>query len=198
MDATLFEKYTELNAVGRKSEAKAAMVQFVASFASLGEKQAWSRDHLQSLEINGGGRVRHELYEGVIFPALLEGYRRNDAWSLFWLAKTIQNLFSAQQLHKLVDRKSDLDLLMQAFALDEGSTEIRDALLRRLVSEFEYCEHEWPSGILYGLDGATPVECDLLMDELSLARKLDTEGRFAGFLWRFERRLELYRARLPG
>ena len=112
-----------------------------------------------------------------------------------WLSKTFQNLSSAHFLWKQIDCRSGLDLAREAYELDRQSPDIRAGLLGHLISGFEYCEHEWPTALLCGPE-ATPLECDETLDEISLARQLDQEGRYEGYLWSFERKVQLYKARL--
>ena len=80
--------------------------------------------------------------------------------------------------------------------LAKKSTDIRTSLLDCLISGFEYCEHEWPSGILFGTDGATAEECKLILDEVLLARELDVEGRLTEYLNTFETKVLLYQSTL--
>jgi hypothetical protein len=40
-------------------------------------------------------------------------------------------------------------------AIDRNSNDVRQALLKSLLHYFDYASHEWPAGILWGMDGAT-------------------------------------------
>ncbi|MBL4720506.1 MAG: hypothetical protein JKY20_05185 [Alphaproteobacteria bacterium] len=196
MDTKLFENYIALQNVGRKKEAKKAIEAFVQSFETLPEKELWVAKHLENLAMGGTGGIRHELYAGVIFPALLHCYQGQDPWSTMWLSKTIQNLFSAKYLWEKIEFKSELTLAQEAYKLDRQSSEIRACLLEILISGFEYCEHEWPAGLLCGPDGCSPLECDETLDEIELARTLDEENRLTGYLWSFEKKVQVYKLRL--
>jgi hypothetical protein len=78
---------------GLRKEAKLSICQFVESFTDFAEMEAWTRKFLSTFK--GGKRIRHELYERIIFPVLLAGHDRLDPWSIYWLAETAQNLYSA-------------------------------------------------------------------------------------------------------
>jgi hypothetical protein len=131
----------------------------------------------------------------VIFPVLLDGYHRRDAWSLLWLARTAQNLYASRSLHALVDFKSEQQLLREAYQIDPNE-ELRNLLLHTLLKWFAYCQHEWPTGILCGTDGASAADCDQLLKEARFARTLDVGGANEPFLREFERRTREYGERL--
>lgn len=195
MDAKLFENYNALQNAGRKQEAKKAIEAFVQSFGSLSEKQAWVKKYMATLATGGTGGIRYELYVSVVFPVLLDGYQRQDPWSIMWLSKTIRNLNSANLLWEKIELKSGLVLAQEAYELDRQSSDTRTCLLEILISCFEYCEHEWPTALLCGPNG-TPLECDETLEEIELARTLDKENRFTGYLWSFEKKVQIYKSRL--
>jgi hypothetical protein len=192
MDNALYQKFVALKEIGKKTEANTALEEFIASFHTPEEKQEWAWDFLEHGEY--GHKIRHELYTEVIFPVLLEGYRRNDARSLFFLAKTAQNLYADRSLLSQVDNKGEYQLLREADALTP-TEEIRHALLRWDLNWFGHCEHEYPTGILYGSDGATLAECEEILQEVEFARTLD-DGTHATYLQEFEAKVREYRQRL--
>ena len=200
MDTKFFDTYRSLIDAGRKKEAKRAIAEFVRSFENLPEKRSWVRRYLPTSDFDRAGgirhvrHIRHELYVGVVFPALLDGYRKQDPSSLLWLARTAANSISVPLSDKQIDFKSPLDLLKEAHALDKRSTDIQRTLLFCLVSGFEYSEHEWPTAILWGNNGATLEECEEIIDDLALARHLDAEGRFSKYFGSFEEKVRLYQS----
>lgn len=194
MNETDYHEFERLHAQGRKEEARTALNRFIASFAPEDDRRAWVRTYLE----RGDWRhtIRHELYERVIFPELVEGYRRGDLWSTLWLAKTAQNLYRAPALWESIDYVSELQLLARAYTLDPEHDEIRQHLLAALLKWFRYCQHEWPTGILYGTDGATPAQCAEILDDIRLARSLDSAGKHEPFLQEFEARTREHQQRL--
>jgi len=137
-------------------------------------------------------RCRGELYAEIIFPVLLAGSNRNDAWSLYWLAETIQHLKGARKLYEVIKFKTRTDLLKDAYAVDRDSIEIRKALLKSLWSEFDYASHEWPSGILWR-PSSRPVRRNHVV---ALARELDRECAYAVAIDEFEGKVKQYYERL--
>ena len=193
MDLQHYHEFQRLLAEGQKPAARAALARFIGSFAPGDDRQQWVREFLAGGDY--GHRIRHELYEHVIFPVLLDGYHRGDAWSTLWLARTAQNLYACPALHARLGFRSELQLLREAYRLDPIE-EVRETLLRALLKWFAYCQHEWPAGILYGIDGANAAQCDEILAEVSFARTLDVGSTHEPFLAEFERRTQEYRERL--
>lgn len=179
---------------GRRADAARSLGAFVESFASLDEKIAWTRTFLEAGDF--AGRIRHELYEIVVFPTLLHGYRLADPWSLWWLARTAQNLYASKPLWRQIDFVSAEALLRALLAQQPDHREARQALLSQLIDGLRYAMHEWPAGMLYGYDGATLEQCGNLGERLAEARRLDSEEVHANFLDAFALNLEEYAARL--
>jgi len=160
----------------------------------LAEREQWTRTFLKTHTY--GARVRHEIYAELIFPVLLAGSKRNDAWSLYWLAGTCQNLYSAHSLYELIKFKRKTDLLKDAYAIDRASTEVREALLKSLLDDFAYASHEWPAAILWSPERATPDQCIEIMSEVAFARELDREYAYALSIDEFESKVKQYKERL--
>jgi hypothetical protein len=194
MNPALYEDYWALLAAGRRNEARSSLNAFIQSFRTFEEREQWTRAFLATHAY--GERVRHEIYAEVIFPVLLAGSRRKDAWSLFWLAGTSENLSRMRRLHEQIDFKGELAFLKEAYAADRSFSEVRKRLLKHLLNYFVYAGHEWPAGILWGLDGATVDQCAELMSEVILARELDRECAHTASIDEFESMLKQYQERL--
>jgi len=193
MKPELYEQFISLKETGRRAEAKVVLDEFIASFQSLGEKAVWVRAFLERQEFED--KIRHEIYEELVFPVLLEGYSRKDAWSVCNLAKTSQNLYAAKSLHAAVEFRSEFQFLAEAYEL-EPTEQIRKYLLDRQIRGFHYSQHEWPAGILYGSNGASLNECDEILQDVAAARTLDRENIHSLFLTEFEIKVKGYKSRL--
>jgi len=194
MNSALYEGYLALLAEGRRKDAGLMLDAFLRSFNSSEEREQWTRTFLKTHTY--GARVRHEIYAELIFPVLLAGSKRNDAWSLYWLAGTCQNLYSAHRLFELIKFKSKTDLLKDAYAIDRASTEVREALLKSLLDDFAYASHEWPAAILWSMKGATLDQYTEIMSEVALARELDRECAYTLSIDEFESKVKQYKERL--
>lgn len=188
MDLQLYQQFVTLKAQRKKSEAKDALTDFIASFQSFEEKQQWVHAFLESQPLAQAHKIRHELYEQLVFPVLREGYERKEAWAIRWLAKTVQNLYAVPALHAIIGRKSELQLLKEAYAL-EPLAEIRGDLLQVELRWFAYCQHEWPLGILYGTNQATRGELEDILREIEFTKTLDKAAAHAVFLADFEQKV---------
>lgn len=190
----LFEAYEQQLAVGRRKEAAEAIVLFIESFSGMEEKKLWSEAFLNGW--NGLHKIRHELYEHVVFPVLLESYKRSEPWGIHWLAKTSQNLYQAAALWEQIDHKSEYQLLDQLLSVAPNDASVRAELLEKQIEWLRYSGHEWPSGILYGHDGATLPQCAEIKEAVVKARELDLNGIYSAFLTDFEGKLGEYISRL--
>ena len=181
MDEFLYAAFVAKLASGRKEEAKLAIRRFIESFNNLEEKEDWTRRFLSTTK--PGTKLRHELYEEVVLPVLMAGYETRDPWSLYWLAQTSRN---ARYFGRRLDLPSPQELLKEAHALDPSSDAIRRDLLCRLLNGFEYMAHEWPAGLLYDPDSPWQTQYWEILAEIKLARELDSSGKYAGRIAKFE------------
>lgn len=193
MKSELYAQFIALKNSGKKSEAKCVLDEFIASFQSFEEKALWVREFLDSQEFDH--KIRHEIFQQLVFPILLNGYSRADAWSIFNLAKTAQNLYDNKTLHAKIGFQSDWQLLAEAYNLQPNEP-TRKQLLEAHIRGFLYRQHEWPAGILAGANGANLDECEAILQEVSFARELDSDSLHAAFLNEFEKKVEAYKARL--
>lgn len=143
-----------------KKQASKALRGFISSFENGKEKEDWVWEYLPKLQSNRHLRIRHEIFHELVYPILKAGYESRDFDSTLWLGKLAQNIYKTQQLHKKLDWVSELGLYKKCYEIDPRNDEVRLLLLKTIVSWLEYSEHEWPSGILYGNNGATIEQCD--------------------------------------
>ena len=193
-DEALYEDYLHWQSLGVKAKATAALRAFLDSFPDLAAKAAWTDANLEKLRINRHARIRHELFEEVIFPVLLSRFKTGDPEAMYQLARYAQNLGSAEHLDKQMGIASTRDLLQRAHEAAPHDDRYRKALLQDLMGAFNYLDHEWPVGIL--VDFRDAGAWDTLSEMISEARRLDTEGDRTARLNEFEDRVSQYRARI--
>ncbi len=194
MDEALYKQFVQLWATGNKVQARERVRRFIDSFESFEQKQAWAREFLKRGE--SGHKIRHEIYSELIFPVLEHGFHEGDFECTLWLARTSENLYLNRELHARVGFLGEHALLKRGFEMRPQDAQVRRLLLSNLLDGFDYAQHEWPSGILYGSNGAAPEECDELAGDVVLARELDEQGEYAAFLDEFESKLKQYQERL--
>lgn len=193
MNAHLYERFVSLKSLGRKAEAKAALDSFIASFETPEEKQVWVFSFLE--DEGYGHKVRHEIYENLVYPVLLDGYLKDEANSVAWLARTVENLWEIKSPHPALRGKGELALHKEAYGLAPDEN-MRIGLIKTLIRGFDYAQHEWPAGILCGTDGADIEQCQDILQDIDLARQLDSEKRYESYLSKFEAKVNEYTKRL--
>ena len=189
MNLQHYNLYLELDAVGKHKQAKIAIQDFVNSFEDVEEKADWTFDYLSCFKPNSNSRMRHEVYEGIVFPVLLNGFKQNDVDCMFWLGVTIQNLFSAKHLHGQINFLGGYELFEKAYQLHPTSKKIREELLASIIRGFDYCDHEWPAGLLINSEEDS---FETIMLDIELARKLDQKGLCRERLLEFETRVATF------
>ncbi|GEM_PF-1272154 len=197
MNIQLYENYVKNIELGIKTKAKELLKQFIESFCgNIDEMRQWVWSYLAEYEESRYSSMRHEIFVHMIFPVLLEGYREKDFESTMWLGILMRELVQARSLHEKIDLRSDFSLLEECYKRDSENSKVIDILLHRLVKRLEYCEHEWPSGILNFNAGATLEQCEELRYQKELAVELDKDLKHTEFLRRFGVELDLYESKI--
>jgi hypothetical protein len=185
MQTVLYDEFIQAKERGVRSLAASKLRQFIDSFVSESERELWVRQFLESGKY--GHKIHHVLYEEVIFPVLLRGYKAQDPWSLYYLAGTSQNHCRAAELNKQVDWHSARSLLELCFERQPDYRDVRNELLRSVTGRLNFYIHEWPSGLC---GEVSDVEM-----ELALARRLDPSPSHLEFFEEVDAILEEARVR---
>ncbi|MBP6529304.1 MAG: hypothetical protein KA260_04235 [Burkholderiales bacterium] len=194
MNAELFDLYEAARSRGDNRLSTKALKEFIDSFCSNEEREDWTRWYLTNRSVSQ--RMRHEIFEGVVFPVLLTGYKLGDPWCIGWLEACMQNLYSAKHLWAQIGYKSALELAEELVAASPCDADAKQRVLSHLIAWFHHCEHEWPAGILYGMNGATPEQCKEIGVCVVRAKALDEQHEHADFLASFETKVDSYLQRL--
>ena len=193
MNKDLYEKFKQLKARHLRAEASEVMTDFLRSFASIDEKKTFTYWFFKN--DFDGKKIRRDLYEAILFPVLLEGYKNSDPWSIKSLAETEENLHESKPLWGQISYKTKLLLLRQYLSLRPSDYTARRRLLTEQINSFRYCEQEWPASIIYGQQEATETECSKISEEIKFARQLDVEKKYKSYIDEFEAKLESYKKR---
>lgn len=196
MKIEYYKKFEDELNKGLKKQAASSVKKFVESFENVNEIQAWVWEYLSELPKDSYGNIRHELFTGLIYPVLKDGYDRTDLECTLWLGKLIQNVYKDKNIHKELGYPSDLLLYRKCYEIDPENHENNGYLLRSIFSWLSHCEHEWPSGILYGMDGATLEQCKEIREEVAFARSLTDSKSDLDYLEQFLEKLAEYEKRL--
>ena len=194
MNTRLYEDYKTQLANGQRAAATTVLLQFIESFTDFESKTTWVRWYLGHERWEH--RIRHEIYEHLVFPVLLHGYRTGQLWCLHWLIRTIANLYTREHLWAQIDRKAELDLREELVTRVPEDARARRELVDCFIEAFRYMAHEWPAGILYGHDGATADQCLEILADAQRALQLDVEQRHHTFIHDFADKVRIYQQRM--
>ncbi len=196
MNIKHYNEFLEYQDKGLKKQAGKSVRMFISTFQNEDEIKEWVLQYLPSLTTNRSSRIRHEIFHELVYPVLKAGYVDNDFVSTLWLGKLIQNVYQATRLHEELSWVSELQLFRKCYEQKPEDDEARLLCLKTLVDWLEYSEHEWPSGILYGNDGATLEQCGEILREIEIILKLDKEYKYSDFIKQYSKKLVQYKTRL--
>lgn len=166
----LWEEYLRVEARGTRGKKLAALGTFLDALAvGSDDWDLWARDLARKVVDEGADPViRMPLFERAVFPALIAGHRRGLPGCSRWLAGLSQHLYRSRACleHLSPDEQTEVGLLRAAVGQDPHDDASRGRLIKCLASRLRYSLHELPTGVLYGMDGATPDECLELEREL--------------------------------
>lgn len=196
MNINYYQQFEVFEEKGLKKDATKSIRAFISSFEGKEQIESWVWDYLPALKKNRHSRIRHEIFIDLVFPILKAGYQSNDFRCTLWLGKLIQNIYQAKKLDEELGGVTDLGLFRKCYEIDPTNDEGRQLLLKSIVAWLEYSVHEWPSGILYGNDGATLEQCTDISIEVERVLKLDKEHSYSEFIKQYVKKLTEYRTKL--
>jgi hypothetical protein len=173
----LWNAYLQAAARAPRAEKLRALDAFLDSLAGTSphELSPWAMalaervvDQDDSLFFAGSPVILRPLMESVLFPALLEGYQKGVPGCARWLAGLSGSLLWDRKYREQLPEgeQSETGLLKAALRQDPADIRSRTRLIRLLADRLRYTLHELPSGVLYGIDGATVEQCEELQEEL--------------------------------
>ena len=169
-----------------RSEAITALQIFIKALLDSPENiwRPWALSVAAEFVDRGGYLIRDQLFEQVLFPALLDGLDNNEPGCARWLGAMAQHLYRCPEcLRRLGPERSYGEALFRlALAKDPTDAGARRGLIKIISGHFSYSLHEQPSGVLFDTNGATPLQCGQLRSELSEFEILiATEGCAAAY-----------------
>ncbi|MBK9575438.1 MAG: hypothetical protein IPO40_00025 [Fibrobacteres bacterium] len=192
MDLALYEKFKIACKSKVKADEKRFAAEFVQSFRDDDERLGWAKGFLET--VDGRQKIRHELYEGIVFPALLAQYRAGSVWAGIWLARTFGSIVDSDATSRHFEGVTQVQLYEECLAKDPSNDQVRMALVDAKVESMEYAVHAWPRRVIYA-EGETSVE---FLAEVARSREQDKESRHTAFFDRVEKILLEDRTRVKG
>ncbi|HYH69016.1 MAG TPA: hypothetical protein VD866_30255 [Urbifossiella sp.] len=169
--AALWAAYLHAEARAPRDQKLAALGTFLDALTTpSADWHPWARDLARRvIDERADLVIRTPLFALAVFPALLAGHRAGLPGCARWLAGLAQHLYRSpsSRVQLPEDEQTELGLLRAAVRVDPHDHDSRRRLVEHLAGRLRYSLHELPSGVLYGMDGATPEECrELLEGEL--------------------------------
>ncbi|WP_162617529.1 hypothetical protein [Yoonia maritima] len=186
-----YQDFLKYERLGLRDEAQKSVLLFVKSVSSFADKEIWTHANLLSVERNRSFQIRHEIYDVIAYPVLLEGYKRDDPECLYLMGMTFQNLIYYMKQPLGISWCDREDLLKRAYFSEPSSGKYRTALLSALMDKFRDCDHEWPVGILGDVFPFSELKQDIV-----LALKLDKRSQCADRISEFSDRVDQYIERI--
>ncbi|WP_444944065.1 hypothetical protein ACJJIK_02250 [Microbulbifer sp. ZKSA006] len=196
MNIEHYQNFQDCLKKGLKKQASKYVSLFVDSFESEDEIESWVWGYLPCLETNNHSCIRHELFNNLVYPVLRKGYEANDYRSTLWLGKLVQNICQTKGVFEDLGFLGEMDFYRKCYDIDPSNTEGNELLVNSILTWLSYCEHEWPSAILYGMDGADIEQCKDIRDEANFAVYLSKNKSDKEFVMQFLGKLDQYEKRL--
>lgn len=196
MNIEYFEKFEAELELGLKKKAAASVKKFVGSFKNNDEVGSWVWGYLQKPEKNRHSCIRYEIFIDLVYPVLKKGFESGDYNSTLWLGKLVQNVYQTKGIFEDLGSNVEMDFFRKCHEIDPNVEEGNELLLQSILSWLSHCVHEWPSGILYGMDGASIEQCQDIRSEANFAKSLARAERELSFIDDFLVKLTEYELRL--
>lgn len=137
-------------------------------------------------------RIHHILWRDIVFPEL-EPRLEDDPRAMKALVETIQNLYSSVEHEKRLDYITALELTSKILSLEPNNDWARKKRALQLERRLDYSFHEWPTGVLNGINGASVEDCDYILADINELRQLDPSEDTSDFCQDLEAKLSQYK-----
>ena len=144
------------------------------------------------MDINNHLRLRNELFEEIIFPVLINGYNNKNVKLMIWLVILSQNYYQNERIWERMNYKTDYQIIKECYEIEPGNNEVIELYLKLEIEKINFSVHEWPYGILYGMNFATKEECKLLLEKTEFVKGLDRKKKYIDYISDYENKILEY------
>ena len=184
-------RFCALNAKGLRKQANASALKVIDEYKANPEDEF----PYQLVADAKGNKVHYLLFRQIVFP-FLQPRIDNDPSAIRCSIETIQNVYQDKAIHEALEWITEEQLLRRLLALDSDDRWAKNKLLDSIVNELQHTIHEWPTGVLYGCDGASLEECQDILETVRELRDLDESGQYSNLADEVETKTIQYRNRL--
>jgi hypothetical protein len=185
-----YRRFLELRSSGQREAANAMAEAVVKEFHN-----SPNEEFIISLCAEINRKSNHLLWAGIVLPFVEAGIA-NNPHAIKCLIQTISNLYSDKVAHARLGWVSEHQLIDQYLGMCPDDSWALARKQETLSQWLRYTIHEWPSGVLYGNDGASIDECSEILAAVDDLRRIDQERRFTDLCDRVESLTRMYRDRL--
>ncbi len=176
-EVVLWTQYLEHEKQGQRKRALAILDEFIAQLltAPLLRKDQFAEQVCRLVVDQGMALpIRHSLSVKLLYPYLIQAYERGSTRAPWWIARLYNQLYNSREWRKWfeINNLSLWTLFEEALRREPTNEAARQELILAMARWFDYAIHAVPSGVLYGVNGASIDECQELLDELDQFRAL--------------------------
>lgn len=187
--------YLEFDRQGLRGKVKEAVRTPVDVISKNNAQDAWTRKYLQELPINKHSRIQHEIYRGIVFPALRVRFELGEPEAHYLLGLYWNNFVSSSEFTDQIGHFSREEFYERAYLVKPEEERYRTRYLDAIMDRLEFVFHEWPSGVLIDHENWSG-ELSVLRNDIDLASVLDIGRIHARRLKEFTSMATAYRRRL--
>jgi hypothetical protein len=145
-----------------------------------------------------GHKVNHILFTRIVFPVIKSGIRDREYRAIRMAIECMPNIHSDRVRWEEIGFITELGLLRLCLEIVPNDKWAKGRYLDSMAGWLRYSIHEWPSGVLYGHDGATIAECGEILRTIEGVRAVDVEGKYSELLDDVEVKTQAYLIKLQG
>jgi len=163
-----WENYLQLEKdKSTKNEILLSLNKFIDSINNLDKIKKWVFD-LSKKIIDDDEKIplRFPLFEKIIYPVLRNELNKKNGSAARLLAGFNQLVYQLKDYKTGLFDENEHSLLTKAIKYNSADIQARERLVKSICHSLDNSLHELPTGVLFGHDGATAKECDLLLKEL--------------------------------
>ena len=185
-----YEKFIDKKQSGLKAEARRIADELIVEY-----RLSPDPDFVYAMCETCSHKIDFVLWKELILPELGGGIA-DDPRAIRGMIQTIQNLYSSKRDWKEFGYITEEQLTIRLLAICPDDAWAKARRTDQLQKWLAYTIHEWPSGVLYGTDGATHEQCKEILDATEELSDLDEDGRFNALCDDVKEKTIQYRSRL--
>ncbi len=142
------------------------------------------------------GRIHHLLFLEIVFPVIKDGINNNIERDVIAGIKCIQNFSNDKKAWAQIGFASESILLKRLIKTGNKNEWVIEKYFETSINWLKYCIHEWPSGVLYGINGANIMECDEIIRLIYELHEMNIYSKYLDILADVKDKTLIYQQKL--